>query len=126
MDTKDLEASIDGLTVQDASTTRTVKKVENGYEVAFTGDVTNVLEANRELRNEAQRLNLTPKFDNDGFVHLGRIPRVMCDKWWSEEGFDIHSAARSGMTQEEHWKEILRRLSGDYSQFNVSKYGRLT
>lgn len=121
---EDIVNALDGLEVVDTSTKRKVKREGNGLVVTFGGDTSSVLERNEQDRVEASRLNLRPNFDNDGFVHLGRIPRVIVDMW-KTEGFDLFSAEASKMTPEEHWRETLRRLSGDWSKFNVSKYKRL-
>lgn len=60
-----------------------------------------------------------------GMHMVGSIPGVIVQKW-KDEGFDIHSAERSKMTAEEHQREILKRLCGEYSVFNTSRFARLT
>lgn len=62
---------------------------------------------------------------DDGMHMVGSIPGVIVQKW-RDEGFDVLSPARSNMTREEHQREILKRLCGEYSLFNTSRFGRLT
>lgn len=56
--------------------------------------------------------------------HVGTIPPVVV-QLWRDQGFDVLSPERSGMTREEHQRELLKRLCGDFAMLNTSRFGRL-
>lgn len=92
--------------------------------ITTSQDVSAVLSHAEALRNaDAERgSQLTT---GSGMHHVGTIPAVVV-QLWKDEGFDIHSPERSGMTPEEHQREILKRLCGDFQALNTSRFGRLT
>lgn len=60
----------------------------------------------------------------EGLHLVGTIPPVVV-QLWRDEGFDILSPERSGMTREEHQRELLKRLCGDFKALNASRFERL-
>lgn len=113
---------LDGLEVDDGVSKRKVEKDGDRFKVHFTGSIDSIIEGNERLRNEAHYL-AKPKYDQDGLIHLARIPKVLVDLWISE-GFNIFSAEKSGMTPEEHQRELMKRIN-QYNFTNVSKFNRL-
>jgi len=83
-------------------------------------------------RNEASRANLKVPDSTPWGFKVASIPMEVVNMWRHGNaelgipgGFDVLSPANSGMTEEEHHAELMRRLSGDFSAFNVSKYRKL-
>lgn len=95
-----------------------------------TVTVTTSQDVGRYLKNAAELRALDHQIgrggESDNGMHLvGTIPPVVV-QLWRDAGFDILSPARSGMTPEEHQKELLKRLCGDFAMLNTSRFGRLT
>jgi hypothetical protein len=97
---------------------------DGNLEFRFSKDVAPLLDANEKLRNSRAGLTLAQVERGALGFHLARIDADVV-QLWKQEGYDLYSPERSGMTKEEHEAELLRRLQGDWSKFNVSKYKRL-
>jgi len=91
--------------------------------ITTSQDVEAYLKQAAEARadDRARGLQLT---EGSGMHHVGTIPRVVI-QLWKDQGFDIFSPERSGMTEEDHQRELLKRLCGDFAMLNTSRYGRL-
>ena len=74
--------------------------------VTHTEDVQAVLDHAAEMRANASSFNLAK---GSAMTYVGSIPKVVV-RQWEAEGFYIDSPAKSGMIDEDHKVEILRRL----------------
>lgn len=92
--------------------------------VTTSQDVDAYLKSAAELRAADQEVGFQGTKD-EGLHLVGTIPPVVV-QMWRDEGFDILSPERSGMTREEHQQELLKRLCGDFKALNASRFGRLT
>jgi hypothetical protein len=113
----DLAKAFDGAVVEAGGVRSEFKLVGHDAVVTHTQDVTAILDDAERQRNDATRLNLKPDFDNDGFVKLGSIPAVMFR--------ELVASLPDDASSDEIHAEIMKRLSGDWSKLNTSKYRRL-
>jgi len=94
-----------------------------------TVTVTTSQDVEKYLRNAAELREMDAHLKGvsaDNGMHLvGTIPPVVV-QMWRDQGFDVLSPKRSNMTPEEHERELLRRLCGDFVKLNTSRFGRLT
>jgi hypothetical protein len=115
---KTLIDAFNGAQVVDGSETRKVRIEDNKVMVDLKQDVGHILAENEVLRNEAQYINARPDFDNEGYVHVGRIPGALYRLWEAD--------LPSGLTAQEKMAELMKLLSGEWAKLNVSKYKRLS
>lgn len=120
----DLKDAFNGAVVKTQTGAKKLEIDDKETKIHFKQDVSTILGSADAIRNEASILNVKPNFDRDGFFHMARVPMAVVDLWRSE-GFDLFSPERSGLTQEAHQAELTRRLNGDWTRLNVSKYRRL-
>jgi hypothetical protein len=92
--------------------------------ITTSQDVDAYLKSAAELRQIDGEIGRQMTRD-EGMHHVGTIPPVIV-QLWRDQGFDVLSPARSGMTPEEHQRELLKRLCGDFAMLNTSRFGRLT
>lgn len=119
--------------VQRSGAVDTVTFDENGtLTVKMEHNVDAALAYAAKQRNEAQQANLVVPDSTPWGFKVASIPPSVIQTWKHGDpargiagGFDLLSAANSGMTEEEHHKELMKRLSGDWAGFNVSKYRKL-
>ncbi len=83
-------------------------------------DVADVLRRASVWRDEDKGFN---PLKGESMTFVGTIPGIVVAQW-KQEGFDIHSPAKSNMTVEEHEKELLRRLQ-NIPAFLTSRHKRL-
>ena len=115
---KTLIDAFNGVEVKDGSETRKLTIEGDKAVIQLTQDVGHILAEAQELRNEAQYLNKRPDFDNEGYVHVGRIPGALYRLW--------ESNLPAGLTSQEKMAELMKLLSGEWAKLNVSKYKRLS
>ena len=114
----DLIKAFDGYEHQVGTSKRRVEVNGEQVKVHLNQDVSDILADAERLRNHNSWLNARPDFDNEGFVHVGRIPLDLYRLW--------EASLPQGITPELKHQELMKLLSGEWAKLNVSKYKRLS
>ena len=94
--------------VEDSKVETSLEFTDEGHAVVNkTQNVDDILRHAAELRSESKRQGW--QLNGQSMTYVGTIPDVIVAQWQSE-GFYVSSASRSGLNEEEHQRELLKRL----------------